>query len=76
MAGLAGFLVVLGIGSLLLPLIDMQFTILAPIDPYQPWAGLAIAAIGIVILALPRLRGQASRSESNAPAPADGEPTT
>ena len=56
MAGLAGFLVVLGVGSLLLPLIDMQFSILAPIDPYQPWAGLIIAVIGIVILALPRLR--------------------
>jgi drug/metabolite transporter (DMT)-like permease len=58
MATLGGLLVVLGLGSLILPLFDMQFSILEPIDPYQPWAGIALAIVGAVIVGLPYVRGR------------------
>jgi hypothetical protein len=60
MAGLGGLLVILGLGSLLLPAFDLQFTILEPIDPYQPFAGIGLAIIGAVILALPMLRSRSA----------------
>jgi hypothetical protein len=66
-AGLGGFLVVLGVGSLLLPMFNMQFRILEPIDPYQPWAGLIIAVIGIVLLAMPRLRARSGGGGDTGP---------
>ena len=40
MRSLAVLLIVLGAGSLLLPLVGMQFRLLEPLDPYQPFAGI------------------------------------
>jgi hypothetical protein len=52
MVGLGAFLIILGVGSLLLPMFDIQFQIMSLLDDYQPVAGIAIAAIGAVLVYL------------------------
>ena len=46
MVGWGIFLIVLGAGSLLLPLIGFQFRLMELLDPYQPYAGIVVALIG------------------------------
>ena len=46
MARLGGFMLVMGIGSLVLPSIGLQFRLMALFDPAQPVAGIAIAGFG------------------------------
>ena len=41
-------LVILGVGSLVLPYLDLQFTLMDFVDPYQPWAGIIVAALGLI----------------------------
>ena len=52
MAGLGALLIILGIGSLVLPMFDIQFQIMSLLDDYQPIAGIAIAAIGAALVLL------------------------
>ncbi len=52
MAGLGALLVILGIGSLVLPMFDIQFQIMSLLDDYQPVAGIAIAAVGVLLVVL------------------------
>lgn len=76
MAGLGGLLLLLGLGSLVLPLIGYQFTLLEPLDPYQPFAGIIVAVIGAVILALPAIRGRTTVVESSSPPPTSSTTST
>ncbi|MGV9413743.1 hypothetical protein ACWDOP_27915 [Nocardia sp. NPDC003693] len=43
------WLIVLGFGSVLLQVLDMQFVILTWADDVQPVAGLAIGTLGLII---------------------------
>lgn len=52
MVGLGVVLVIFGIGSLLLPMLGYQFQLMSLLDDYQPIAGIAVAAIGAVLLVL------------------------
>lgn len=52
MVGFGVLLVILGIGSLVLPMLDIQFQIMSLLDAYQPVAGIAVAALGVVLIAL------------------------
>lgn len=52
MLSLGVLLVILGVGSFVLPMIGYQFTLMEPIEPYQPWAGILMAAVGLVIVIL------------------------
>ena len=52
MVGLGVLLVILGIGSLVLPMFDIQFTLMSMLEDYQPIAGVAIAAVGVVLVLL------------------------
>jgi hypothetical protein len=70
MVGWGILLIVLGAGSLLLPMFDYQFTLMELVDPYQPFAGIVVAAIGAVLVFL----GQTRRSASATPQPAAGTP--
>jgi hypothetical protein len=58
MASIGGLLIVLGLGSLLLPVFNLQFTFMEVLDDYQPFAGIAVAAIGAVILFIAAGRGR------------------
>ena len=52
MTGFGVLLIILGLGSLLLPLFDLQFRLMEFVDPYQPWAGFIIGAIGAILVGL------------------------
>ncbi len=45
-------LIVFGIGSLLLPMFDLQFRLMSLLDDYQPIAGIVVAGIGAVLVFL------------------------
>jgi hypothetical protein len=60
MVGFGVLLVILGIGSLLLPMFDIQFEVMQLLDDYQPIAGIAIAAVGVLLVVL----GMRSRSQT------------
>ncbi|MGO1049254.1 hypothetical protein [Crossiella sp. CA198] len=42
-------LLVLGVGSFVLPMIGFQFSLMSLIEDYQPWAGIGVAAVGALI---------------------------
>jgi hypothetical protein len=71
MTGFGVLLIILGVGSLLLPMFNLQFTLMEFVDPYQPWAGLVVGVIGAVLVALglQRSRAAAAPTASAATAP-------
>lgn len=60
MAGIGALLIILGIGSLILPMFDIQFQLMQMLDDYQPVAGIAVAAIGVVLIALGARRSRST----------------
>ncbi len=81
MRSLGGLLFVLGVGSLVLPYLDMQFMLLSPLDPYQPVAGIVVAAVGAVLVGLGEMRERERSAEAipqpvASPAPSAGDPGT
>lgn len=69
MARIGILLVVLGLGSLVLPLLNMQFTFMQVVDDYQPFAGIIVAAIGgvLLFLSMQRERTAPAAAPSNTP---------
>jgi hypothetical protein len=59
MANLGVLLVVLGLGSLVLPLFNLQFRLMDIVDPYQPFVGIGVAVIGAVLIYLSMQRRKA-----------------
>ncbi len=45
-------LMIIGAGSLLLPLLNYQFTLMELVDDYQPYAGIVVAVIGAALVLL------------------------
>ena len=72
MIGWGIFLIILGAGSLVLPLIDVQFRLMELVDPWQPFAGIVVAVIGVALV----LYGMNRRTEpaASAGAPASSPP--
>ena len=56
MASIGILLIILGIGSILLPMFDIQFRIMSLLDDYQPIAGIVVAVIGAALVLLGRRR--------------------
>ncbi len=50
MISLGVLLVVLGVGSLVLPALNLQLQLIEIVDPYQPWAGVIVAAVGLITI--------------------------
>ena len=50
MVGWGIFLIILGAGSLLLPQLGYQFSLMELVDDFQPYAGIGVAIIGAVLL--------------------------
>jgi hypothetical protein len=71
MTGFGVLLIVLGVGSLLLPMLNLQFRLMEFVDPYQPWAGILVAVIGAALVAfgLQRSRAAAAPAAGTAAAP-------
>jgi hypothetical protein len=57
-------LVILGVGSLVLPSLGIQFRLMELLDAYQPWAGIIVAAVGLITI----LFGAQRRGREGAPA--------
>lgn len=74
MISLGVLLVILGVGSLVLPYLNLQSALMDFVDPYQPWAGVIVAAIGLItILFAAQRRGRnevVAEPVAAAPAPA------
>jgi hypothetical protein len=56
-------LIVLGFGSLLLPVFDIQFTLMSFMEDYQPFAGIVVGVIGLGLI------GWSMSQRSEAPPP-------
>lgn len=69
MVRIGALLMVFGVGSLLLPMLDFQFTLMRIFDDYQPVAGLGIGALGLVLIVL-GMRGSAPAAAPAMPATA------
>jgi hypothetical protein len=52
MVRLGVFMLILGVGSLVLPYFHMQFRLMSLVQPAQPVAGIAVAAVGGLCLFL------------------------
>lgn len=76
MASVGVLLIILGLGSLLLPMFDIQFRIMSLLDDYQPIASIVIAAIGVALVLLGRRRTttQVVVNQAPAAAPPPAEP--
>lgn len=75
MVGWGIFLIILGAGSLLLPLIGIQFQLMELLDDYQPYAGIIVAVIGAALVFMGQQRSTSEVSVSREPAPsADPSP--
>jgi len=72
MRNLGVLLIVLGLGSFILPLIGFQFTLMSWVDLYQPWAGIGVAIGGVALVLLARSRSGAA----SPPTPPPGPPGT
>ncbi|HEX5014432.1 MAG TPA: hypothetical protein VFV72_09775 [Candidatus Limnocylindrales bacterium] len=68
MTGFGVLLIILGLGSLLLPMFNLQFRLMEIVDPYQPFAGIIVAAIGAVLVYLGLQRTRAAATAAMAPA--------
>jgi hypothetical protein len=44
------FLIIIGAGSLFLPMLGFQFTLMELVDDYQPYAGIVVAIIGVALV--------------------------
>jgi hypothetical protein len=70
MVGWGIFLIVLGAGSLLLPMLGYQFTLMELLDDFQPYAGIVVAIIGAALVFMGMNRGSTSEATAEPSRPA------
>ena len=75
MIGWGIFLIILGAGSLVLPLIDVQFRLMELVDPWQPFAGIIVAVIGVALVLYGMNRGSEPAASAGAPSSSPGPET-
>ena len=73
MLSLGVILVILGIGSFLLPMVGMDLAFLDSIDAYQPWLGIIVAAVGLITILF---GGRRRKAESQTVIVNDNTPPT
>ena len=67
MVGWGIFLIIIGVGSLLLPMLGYQFSLMELVDDYQPYAGIVVAIIGAALV----VYGMGGRRSSETPSGED-----
>ena len=50
MTSFGGLLAILGFGSLVLPAFGLQFKLLSAVEGAQPWFGVILGVVGLVLL--------------------------
>lgn len=73
---LGGFLILLGGGSLLLPMIGLQFKVVAWADSAQPFLGIGLLVAGIALLVFGFTRGREPSAADGLPAQQHPHPAT
>ena len=71
MISLGGLLILLGFGSLILPIFNLQFKLLFFVEGMQPWFGIILGIIGIILVVLGFM--QNNKQEQSYP-PQQGQP--
>ena len=51
-------LIILGFGSLVLRAMGRVFVVLEWADPYQPWVGIGVGVLGLIIVIATMMRGR------------------
>ena len=74
MIGWGVTLMIIGAGSLLLPLLNYQFTLMELVDDYQPYAGIVLAVIGAALV-LFGMNRQPDEATVTADRPSQASPT-
>ena len=74
MVGWGIFLIVIGAGSLLLPMLGYQFTLMELVDDYQPYAGIVVALIGAGLVTMGMTRRAPAAEVTSTPASAAPPP--
>lgn len=69
-------LTMFGVGSLILPMFNMQFRVMMWADPAQPFLGIALALAGVALLIVPKVLASRGASPAEQPAPVYGPPLT
>jgi len=54
------FFIIMGVGSLVLPLLGVQFILMSLLDSGQPWSGIGVALVGGVMIYLGSRNSDAS----------------
>jgi hypothetical protein len=74
MVGWGIALIIIGAGSLLLPMLGYQFTLMELVDDFQPYAGIVVAIIGaaLVLLGMNRQSGTTVEAPRATQAPSTG----
>lgn len=71
MTSIGALLAILGFGSLILPAFKMQFRLLSAVEGAQPWFGIILGVIGLVLIVLGFMRG--NQKEGQQPQPLQGQ---
>ena len=74
MTGFGVLLIILGVGSLVLPMFNFQFRLMEIVDPYQPWAGIIVAVIGAALVAFGMQRSRTVTVSTTSSTTAPPEP--
>jgi hypothetical protein len=56
MTSFGGLLAILGFGSLVLPAFGLQFKLLSAVEGAQPWFGVVLGVVGLVLLVVGFMR--------------------
>jgi len=56
MPSFGGLLAILGFGSLVLPAFGLQFKLLSAVEGAQPWFGVVLGVVGLVLLVVGFMR--------------------
>ena len=71
MTSIGALLAILGFGSLILPAFKMQFRLLSAVEGAQPWFGIILGVIGLVLIVLGFMQG--NQKEGQQPQPSQGQ---
>ena len=71
MTSIGALLAILGFGSLFLPACGMQFRLLSAVEGAQPWFGIILGVIGLVLMALGFVQGNQQKGQQ--PQPPQGQ---